>query len=137
MAEATFKLKVIATDKVFYEDDAICLVIWNRDGQRAFLAHHEKMMCAVDIGEIDIKKPDGTWLEAVVSNGILEVGDNEINVLVDTIERADEIDEVRAREAAERAEERLKNVKSRREYYMNQAALARALARLTFKGRHR
>lgn len=136
MAEATFRLKVISTNKVFYDDEAVCLVIWNRDGQRAFLAHHEKMICAVDAGEIDVKKPDGTWLECAVGAGVLEVRDNVINVVLDFAELADEIDEIRAQEAAERARERLRYTNSRLERLKNEAALARAISRITFKGKH-
>ena len=53
-----------------------------------------------------------------------------MEILVDTIERPEEIDVRRAKEAKERAEERLLQHKSRMEYYRNTASLARAMARL-------
>ena len=47
-----------------------------------------------------------------------------------TMERPEEIDEKRAREALERANERLRQKQSIREYHMTRAAMARALARI-------
>ena len=63
------------------------------------------------------------WLAEVTS-------DNQVEILVDTIERPEEIDIRRAKEAKERAEERLLQHKSRMEYYRNTTSLARAMARL-------
>jgi len=51
-------------------------------------------------------------------------------LLADTIERPEDIDENRAREALERANERLRQEQSIREYHMTRAAMARALARI-------
>ena len=50
--------------------------------------------------------------------------------LAETMERPEEIDEKRAREALERANERLRQKQSIREYHMTRAAMARALARI-------
>ena len=57
-------------------------------------------------------------------------GAGQVEILVDTIERPEEIDIRRAKEAKERAEERLLQHKSRMEYYRNTTSLARAMARL-------
>jgi len=53
-----------------------------------------------------------------------------VTVLVETAERPEEIDEVRAKEALERAEEQLRQKQSIREYYHSRASLARAMTRL-------
>ena len=51
-------------------------------------------------------------------------------LLVDTAELPEEIDVKRAQQAKERAEERLRQRESMKEYYYSKAALARAMARL-------
>ena len=51
-------------------------------------------------------------------------------MLADTVENPDEIDEKRAQEAKQRAEERLKQRQSMMEYARSKAALNRAMARL-------
>ena len=71
-------------------------------------------------------------------SGFAEVtSDNQVEILVDTIERPEEIDIRRAKEAKERAEERLLQHKSRMEYYRNTTSLARAMARLKEANKYR
>lgn len=53
-----------------------------------------------------------------------------VTVLADTVERPEEVDANRAKEALERAQERLRQKQSIQEYHMTQAAMARALTRL-------
>ena len=48
----------------------------------------------------------------------------------------EELDARRAKESLERAKERMRQKQSIREYYMSQASMARALARLQFKDKH-
>ena len=55
---------------------------------------------------------------------------NRVTVVVDTAERPEDIDEVRAKQALERAKEQLRQKQSIREYYMSKASMARALSRL-------
>ena len=70
----------------------------------------------------------------IVGRGILQVANNRVTMIVDTAERPEDIDEVRAREALERAQEQLRQQLSLREFKMSQASMARALTRL--KGSH-
>ena len=65
--------------------------------------------------------------------GTMIFSDNQAEVLVDTCETQSELDQRRAKEALERAKEKMRQKQSQREYKMSQAAMARALARLQFK----
>jgi F-type H+-transporting ATPase subunit epsilon len=65
-----------------------------------------------------------------VSGGFLEVSDDNVTVLADTAEHAEEIDQARAEEARRRAQERLAQAQSNVERAELQAALERAIARL-------
>lgn len=53
----------------------------------------------------------------------------------DSAERPEDIDEIRAKEAKERAEEQLRQKQSVYEYRMSKASLARAVSRLKEKQR--
>ena len=64
-------------------------------------------------------------------------GAGQVEVLVDTIERPEEIDVRRAREAKERVEERMRQHQSKMEYHRNAASLARAMARLKEANKYR
>lgn len=131
-----FFLKVIATDKDFYADYAKQLIVNTVDGQFGFLPHHAQIMLAIEPGELDIQKSDGTWIQVVAGYGSMVFANNRATVLVESCETPEELDERRAREALERAEERMRQKQSLAEYRMSQAAMARALSRLKFKGKH-
>ena len=72
----------------------------------------------------------------MVSQGLVEIMPEKVMVLVFSAERPEEIDRARAEAAKERAEERLRQKLSMRDYYNSKAALARALARLKASKRH-
>ena len=126
----TFSLKIISSDKIFYEGPCQYLTVPAPDGQKGVLPHHENMVIAVDPGERHFKTPDGEWVTAAVSMGFAEIMNNRVSVLVNTAERPEDIDVKRAEEAKERAEERLRQKQSIQEYHLSQASLARAMARL-------
>ena len=91
------------------------------------------MLMAMTNGTLRFTDESGAETIAVSGTGFAEVVDNQVTVIVDTVERPEEIDANRARAAAERAEERLRQRKSLQEYYKGQAALSRAVARLKVK----
>lgn len=77
-------------------------------------------------------KKDGEkdYETVVVGAGFVETINNRVTVLVETAERPEEIDKVRAEEAKERAQEQLRQKQSIQEYYHSRASLARAMTRL-------
>lgn len=128
---STFSLKIIASNKVFYDGKCRSVVVPALDGELAVMAHHENMVVATRAGELRFQVEEKSeWCKAVVGIGFVHIANNRVTVLVDTAERPEEIDEVRAREAYERAKERLRQRQSIVEYHMSQASLARAMARL-------
>lgn len=95
------------------------------------------MVIAVKEGEIRIKLEDGTEIEALVGIGFFKIINNRATLLVQTVERPEDIDIARAREAEERAMENLRQKQSLREYYHTQAALSRAMSRLKTVDKHK
>ena len=123
-----FYLKVISSNRIFYEGFCTCLIIPSVDGEKAIMAHHEEVIVAVDNGEMRMQKEEGgEWSYAVLGKGFCMVANNRVTVLADTVESRDAN---RAKEALERAQERLRQKQSIQEYHMTQAAMARALTRL-------
>ena len=126
-----FYLKVISSNRIFYEGFCTCLIIPSVDGEKAIMAHHEEVIVAVDNGEMRMQKEEGGELSyAVLGKEFCMVANNRVTVLADTVERPEEVDANRAKEALERAQERLRQKQSIQEYHMTQAAMARALTRL-------
>ena len=133
----TFSLKIIASDKVFYDGKCQILIVPALDGEQAIMSHHEDMVIAVQVGEARFRtEEDGEWQPVVVGIGFVHIANNRVTMLVDTAERPEDIDEVRARQALERAEEQLRQKQSIQEYHISQASMARAMARLREAGKH-
>ena len=130
MYMSTFSLKVIASDKIFFDGRAEVLIIPEIDGERAILAHHENMVIAINIGDMKFRLEDNTWVNAVVGQGFAQVINNRVSVLVDTAERPEDIDAARAQEALERAKEQLRQKQSLHDFRLSQASMARAMSRL-------
>lgn len=133
----TFSLKIIASDKVFYDGKCGIIVVPALDGEQAIMSHHEDMVIAVKEGEVRFREEEeADWHRAVVGIGFVHVANNRVTMLVDTAERPEDIDEVRARQALERAQEQLRQKQSIQEYHVSQASLARAMLRLKEAGKY-
>ena len=122
-----FDLEIMTPERHFFEGKAEGLTVTLPDGLFTILGGHAPMVAALEVGELRYKT-QGEWHECAATEGFLEV---------QACENADEIDEIRAKAAAERAKERLSSSESIREYEMTRIALARAMNRLRVKGRSR
>ena len=131
----TFLVHILAADKTLYEGPCESLTIPTSDGEQGILAHHSSMIAAVRPGTLRYRVPGQDVQLAAVSPGMVKVESNEVLVLVDSAERPEEIDAARARREADEAREALLQRKSRQEYQLAQATLARALNRLRVKAR--
>ena len=126
----TFYLRVISSNKVFYDGRVQKIVLHLEDGEMAVLAHHENMVIATSIGEIRITTNKGDVIPGVVGEGFVQIINNRVMLIVDSVERPEDIDRVRAEEAKIRAQERMRQKESLKEYKQSEASLARALTRL-------
>lgn len=126
----TFSLKVLSSDRVFYDGKCKMVILPAQDGQLGVLANHGDMVAGLTMGEMRIQKEDDTWETALIGKGVMQDINNRMTVLTEFAERPEEIDEKRALEAKKRAEEQLRQKQSIQEYHHSKAALARAIARL-------
>ena len=129
----TFKLKVIALDKVFYDGECRQVIVTASDGSLGIMSHHENCVIVLVEGMTKIQLKDESWLEAVTGIGHVRVTENIVTVLVDFAEKPEEIDAKRAKAALERAKEAMRQKQSIQEYHISQANIARAMARLAAK----
>lgn len=132
----TFNLRIIASDKVFFEGRVSSIILPATDGLKQILAHHENLVIAIDNGEAVFKTQEGEERKVVLGLGFAEAINNRVTVLVDTAERPEDIDEKRAQAALERAKEQMRQKQSLQEFHHSQASMARAMTRLKFKDRH-
>ena len=133
----TFKLKIVSSNRVFFDGEAQSLVVpVAGEGLCGFLARHENTVAPIEFGEMKLTDADGNVTEAFVGSGFLEFINNQANLVCISVEPPEEIDKRRAEEAAERAAEELRQQKSINEYYVTQANLSRAMERLKIKNKH-
>ena len=127
----TFKIKVMASNKMFYEGDAISVTVPSVDGQIEIMAGYEPYIIPVDPGEVILKTAQEEELSGACGRGFVRVSaSGEVEVIVDTLEKPEEIDIRRAQEAMERAQEQLRQRQSIEQFYIQRAAMARAMSRL-------
>ena len=126
----TFSLKVIASNRIFFDGEASLLVIPGIDGEYGIMAHHENTVIATCEGLVRFVPADGDEVMALAGIGFCEIDNNHVTFLADTVERPEEIDELRAQAEWERTQEQMRQRRSQFEYQMSQATLARTLERL-------
>jgi F-type H+-transporting ATPase subunit epsilon len=93
---------VVTGDRVLYRGPATELCAPALYGMIAIRVHHAPLLAVLQPGELDIVREQGTDTWAV-GGGFVQVIDDEVTILADTAERADEIDLRRAEDAFERA----------------------------------
>lgn len=134
---STFALKIVACDRVFYEGECEALIFPGYDGQIEIMANHAPMITMIEIGEMRYRlSKESDWQRVIVSDGLIQVSHNQVDVIVYSAERPEEIDTFRAEAALERAREQMQQKQSIREYHVSRASLARAMARLKSTGKN-
>ncbi len=126
----TFSLQILAAGRPFYQGECESLVLPLTVGQYGIKADHSNVIAGIVPGLLMYRDELGNEVQAEVSDGMVKVDHNEVLVLVETVELPEEIDAHRAELAAERAREELLQKRSRQEYLLAQAGLARATSRL-------
>ncbi len=135
MYEKSFSLEIIGPDKVVYRSEATSLTAPGVDGLFQVLYNHAPLLAQLGIGQMTVKAPDGKDADFAVSGGFVEVRNNHVVVLVDTVEASHEIDVTRATAAKERAWNRLHDKVQEIDVERAQLALLRALNRIRVAGR--
>ena len=129
MSERIFPLEVVTPTHQIYEGGVRSLQAPGVDGDFEILIGHIPMITALKTGIMTIRDGSGRNMYAV-SGGFVEVLRHQATVLAETIERVEDIDVDRARQAETRARERLGSGKTDVDINRAQSALNRALNRI-------
>jgi F-type H+-transporting ATPase subunit epsilon len=133
---ATLHLEITTAERVVYSGDVQLVLAPGAEGQLGILPDHASLMTTLEPGEM-VLRVDGEDTYMAVTGGFLEVTANQVTVLADACERAEEIDESRAQEAQRRAAERLRMRTADVDLERAVAALNRAELRLRLVRRRR
>ena len=132
-----FKLSVVTPEAVYLERDVQSIVAPGSEGYLGVLTDHAPLLTALIPGRLTVKDAANQQMHYALSGGFLEVSGNVATILADAIESLDEIDIERAKEAEQRARERLRPGNHEKiDVDRAQAALTRAMNRLK-NGKHK
>jgi len=125
-----FKLQIITPERKFYEGEASMVELTTTEGDIGVYRNHIPMTAIVAPGILKIHEEGGVKNAALMS-GFIEILPEKIVVMAEVVEWPDEIDTNRAEEAKVRAERRLKEQSGKIDNARAEAALRRALIRLS------
>lgn len=109
MTDKTFRLKIIAPERIFYEDDVAFVEFRTTEGDIGIYPGHIALTSIVAPGVVKIHTPSGEIKEAALLDGFAEILADQVMILAEAVEWPEEIDVNRAKEAQIRAERRIKN----------------------------
>ncbi len=133
---STLKLEIITPEGKVYSEDVDMVTLPGIEGQMGVYPQHVPLMTQMVPGEIIVRK-SGLDYYLAVGEGLIEVTADHVALLTDMAIAAEHIDEAKVEEARKRAEARLQEKLSDEEVASVNAALARSLAQLHVKRRHR
>jgi F-type H+-transporting ATPase subunit epsilon len=132
MAELKFEL--VTPEGVKFTESAYEVMLPTPEGEIAILPHHIPLVSLAVPGVVSIRRKesdkDSQLEHFAVSGGLIEISGSNIRLLADTAEHAEDVDEMRAKEALERAHELAKTAKDDVSLADATAAIERNLGRL-------
>ena len=127
---STIHVDVVSAEASIFSGEAKFVALPGETGELGILPRHTPLITRIRPGAVRIEKADGGEEFVFVAGGILEVQPNIVTVLADTAIRGKDLDEAKATEAKQRAEEALRDNKSDVDAAAAQAELISAVAQL-------
>ncbi len=127
-------LKIITPEHIVLElDDVQHILLPAELGEMGVMPGHISGLFRLQIGRLAIKTEAET-VELATSGGFAEILGEDVTIMAETAERADQIDMARAELARKHAEERLLNRDEKRDDASIRSELSRAVNRLRIGG---
>jgi F-type H+-transporting ATPase subunit epsilon len=123
------QLTIVTPERSLVSEQVDEIQIPGAEGYLGVLPGHAPLFTELKVGELSYRKGN-TWTSLAVAWGFAEVLPDQVRVLAETAERAQEIDLERAMKAKERAEQRLTRGGDDVDYDRARIALQRALIRI-------
>ena len=133
---AEINLEIITPEKIIYKDSVDSITIPGTKGMFQVLKDHAPLMSTIEIGVITFKKNDESKY-LTTAGGTIEVLNNNVLILADSVEVIDDIDIDRAERAKTRAEENIKRKKEEEiDFVRADLALKRAINRINAREKY-
>ena len=121
---STIRVDVVSAEQSIFSGEAKFVALPGENGELGILRGH------IRPGSVRIEKADGDEEFVFVAGGYLEVQPDHVTVLADTAIRGHDLDEAKALESKQRAEEAMQNRSSEFDLALAQSEFAMAAAQL-------
>ena len=115
MAAATMHVDVVSAEEAIFSGEAEFVVLPGEAGELGIYPRHTPLITRIKPGAVRIRKPGGEEEFVFVAGGILEVQPKVVTVLADTAIRGKDLDEAKASEALQKAEEARRTARDKQE----------------------
>ena len=126
---STFKTEIVSPDRVVWSGEAQSVTFRTIEGSMGVLDKRAPIVTALDIAMMEVKT-EKEKLEFAVHGGLLRMNGEELVIVTDAAEKAEEIDFYRAEKAKQRAEDLLAKAKNDVERYKANASLQKNILRM-------
>jgi F-type H+-transporting ATPase subunit epsilon len=100
----TLQVQLVSPERILWSGEAEMLTARTLEGgDITFLTGHAPFVGALEVGKVTVRPAEGSDLHFAVHGGFVEVSGDEVSVLSDVAEAADQVDIERAQEAYARA----------------------------------
>ncbi|MDE5779421.1 MAG: ATP synthase F1 subunit epsilon [Lachnospiraceae bacterium] len=127
------KLKIVAPERIFYEGDSSFLEFTTTEGDMGIYPNHIPLTAIIAPGILRIYEGDNVR-EAALHSGFVQILQDSVTILAESVEWPDEIDKNRAKEAEVRAKRRIDEESGidldRAELALKRALLRQRMARM-------
>ncbi|NGP86924.1 F0F1 ATP synthase subunit epsilon [Fodinibius halophilus] len=126
----SFKAQILTPEGSLFDEEVTGVRVPGEMGSFEIKTLHANIISSLEVGEILVRKATGEEQQFAVTGGFVEVVDNKLTLLAEAAELVEEIDVERAKDAKERAKERLEADDSDIDKERARKALKRAENRL-------
>ena len=127
----TIHVDVVSAEESIFSGEAEFVVLPGEAGELGIYPRHTPLITRIKPGSVRIRVPGEAEEQLIfVAGGILEVQPSVITVLADTAIRGRDLDEAKARDALQRAEDARRSAKGKEEIAAVEGELATLAAQL-------
>lgn len=132
----TFKLSIYSPERKLVENEVVsALLITTQEGESEILPGHVDMVSKLETGRFEYKEQSGKTVSGVISSGFINIDENEVKVIAETLELPNEVDLNRAKAAQQKAEQMLHDASiSESDFKKYNLKLQRAIIRQEIAG---
>lgn len=87
MADRTFSLDVITPGKIIYSKEVSAIVAHGTEGYLGILPQHAPLITTLEPGLLDITESNEEKVTFSLGSGFMEVRENKVVILTDTVEK--------------------------------------------------